>query len=129
MEKTEITQIVSQALRTYFADHRAEQQEIADKTGSSQPTISGVLSGRQAVSKKLATALNAAYGFDINFLLTGAGQLHPFTRIDHNEGSNIIAGSPGASINAEKANAALKAENERLRDEVAWLRGLLADKH
>lgn len=107
----------------YFASHGIKNRSIAERLGLTEQTVCNMLKGRDSLGKKRCLQLSEAYGFDLNFLLSGAGTLFPATQSIVNSGN--VTGN-GNSVNISQTNAALQAENERLRNEVEWLRQQLA---
>lgn len=117
----------SNAIRLYFVEKGVKNIEVAELLGTSTATVSNMLAGRFAISKDNAAKLSDAYGFDLNFLLTGKGTLFPPTQSVGN-GAIVNGGKVEGGINVTATNAALQAENERLRNEVEWLREQLTKK-
>ena len=115
----------SDELARYFAANGIKNRQIAEKLGLSDQVISNLLKGRDSLGKKRCVQLVDAYGFDLNFLITGEGSLFPSSQSVGN-GAIVNGGKVEGGINVTATNAALQAENERLRDEVEWLRGQLA---
>ena len=114
------------ALRMYFTEKNIKSIEVAEKIGVSKGTISNILNGKYAIGKDLASKLSEVYGFDLGYLLSGKGSLFPSQSVEN--GAIVNGGRVSGGINVTATNAALQAENERLRNEVEWLRGLL-EKH
>lgn len=113
----------SDALREFFEKNGILQKDVCEATGMGSGTLSNILSGRFQISKNAARKLNAVYGFSIPFLITGEGELVPpggvsIRRVDHVHNSGTINQGDGDV-------AALAAENERLRAENEWLRGMV----
>lgn len=117
----------SEEVRLWLAGNGIKNKDCAERLGTSIPNISNYLAGRRAFSKKLAAKMAEAYGFDIHFLITGEGSLFPPTQSVGN-GAIVNGGRVSGGINVTATNAALQAENERLRNEVEWLREQLAKK-
>lgn len=119
----------SEAVRLWLAGNGIKNKECAEKIGTSTPNISNYLAGRRAFSKRIADKFSEVYGFSIPFLLYGEGTLFPSqTIVDSSIVNNGNVHGNGSSININQANAALQAENERLRNEVEWLREQLSKK-
>lgn len=119
--------IQSTSLRLYFAQNNIKNIDIAEILNTSTGTVSNMLAGRFGISKENATKLSKHYGFNLDFLLTGDGTLLPSSSPQSvNIGAVVEGNKAGRDINVTATNAALQAENERLRDEVAWLREQLS---
>ena len=128
----------SDELSKYFTLHGIPQTEIAEKLGVTAPVVSNLLAGRGVIGKKRAYQLASAYGFNLYFLLTGEGELLPPQSCSATNSRNVIQSSPGSQIGTTTSEqelqmecsklraeaAALQAENERLKDEVSWLRSI-----
>lgn len=108
----------------YFAQNGIKNRQVADKLGISEQTVSNMLKGRDSLGGKRCLQLSEAYGFDLNFLLSGEGSLFPTQSIIN---SGNVTGN-GNNVSISQTNAALQAENERLRNEVEWLRDQLSKK-
>lgn len=118
----------SEAIRRYMAARGLRQTDVAEVMGVAKQTVCNILSGRYPLSKDNALKLSKAYGFDVAFLLTGEGSLLPSSTQSVGQGAILNGGTVQGGINIGAQNAALIAENERLRDEVAWLREQLQKK-
>lgn len=117
----------SDEMANYFASHGIRNRQIAEKLGLSDQIISNILKGRDSLGKKRCTQFADAYGFDLHFLLTGEGTLlSPSQKVEN--GAIVNGGRVEGGINVTATNAALQAENERLRNEVEWLRQQLSSK-
>lgn len=118
----------SDAIRDYIATHTIKQKDIAEALGVSESTLSSILAGRYNISKANASKLANLYGFSLRFLLTGEGEPFPASRVVSAPVSGIVTQGDNSPVNTDAVNASLRAENERLRNEVEWLRGQLAKK-
>lgn len=116
----------SDEMARYFAQNGIKNRQIAEKLGISEQTVSNMLKGRDSLGGKRCAQLAEAYGFDMQYLVTGKGSLFPSQSVEN--GAIVNGGRVSGGINVTATNAALQAENERLRNEVEWLRGLL-EKH
>lgn len=116
----------TEEMAKYFASHGIKNRQIAERLGLTDQTISNMLKGRDSLGKKRCAQLAEAYGFDLNFLITGEGSLFPTQSVGN--GAIVNGGKVEGGINVTATNAALQAENERLRNEVEWLREQLSKK-
>ena len=117
----------SESVRKFFRDNDINQREFADKYKLDKSTLSNCLNGRRGFPDNLAVALNKEFGMDVGFILTGEGFLFRASRETVTQVANNVTTNNQIVGDAATA-AALKAENERLRNEVEWLRELLAKK-
>lgn len=67
----------SDELRRYFSFHNIKTKEIADALGLQSPSVSNMLAGRDSLGAARCYRLHEVYGFDLEFLKTGRGQLVP----------------------------------------------------
>ena len=121
----------SEFVRHYFIVNEIKQNSVAEKLHISPTTLSNMLTGARAFSKNVAKALSKEYGFSIAYLLMGitpefASQQE--LRSINAPVSGIVTQGDNSPVNTDAVNASLRAENERLRNEVEWLRGQLAKK-
>ncbi len=65
---------IGRKIKEYFSEIGMSQSEAADKLGVQQAAVSNQLNGR-TFGKKSAAKWNAAFGFRINWLMTGEGQM------------------------------------------------------
>lgn len=117
----------SEEVRKYFIINHIKQVEVAEKINLDKTTLSNILAGRRKFNEEIATALADAYGFDVAYLLTGRGSLVP-SRPSRSAGdinNSTVTQGDNSPINIVADNAALEAENQRLREEVKWLRQML----
>ncbi len=107
----------SDELRKYFDQAGILQREIAERLELHEGTVSSILSGRYEISKKVARKMAEAYGFDLEFLLTGEGVLCPppgTVRISQSQ--RVSGGATG--IQSIGADQALAMENAQLREQL-----------
>lgn len=116
----------SDEMAKYFASNGIRNRQIAERLGLTDQIISNMLKGRDSLGKKRCAQLADAYGFDLNFLITGEGSLFPASSQTVGNGAIVNGGKVEGGINVTATNAALQAENERLRNEVEWLRQQLS---
>lgn len=110
----------SDAIREYFDKNGILQREIAEKLGVHEGTVSSILSGRFGISKKVAKKLADAYGFNIEFLLTGEGVLCPPPGTVRISQQQRVTGH-GTGIQA-MGDQALALENAQLREQLEQVR-------
>lgn len=67
--------MVTDELKAYFSEKGIKQVEIADKLGVKKSFISELLAGKRTLGHETAVKLNKVYGFDLNWLLTGEGEM------------------------------------------------------
>lgn len=67
--------MVTDELRAYFSEKGIKQVEVADKLGVKKSFISELLAGKRTLGHETAVKLNKVYGFDLNWLLTGEGEM------------------------------------------------------
>lgn len=115
----------SAELRRYCELHGIKNKFLEEKLNLSSGAVSSILSGRYGISKENAVALSELFGFSIPFLLSGEGELFPVSQ-SVGTGAIVNGGRVEGGINVTATNAALQAENERLRNEVEWLRQQLS---
>ncbi len=65
---------IGKKIKEYFSEIGMSQMEAADRLGVQQAAVSNQLNGR-AFGKNSAAKWNAAFGFRINWLLTGEGSM------------------------------------------------------
>ncbi len=65
---------IGRKIKEYFSEIGLSQTEAAEKLGIQQAAVSNQLNGR-TFGKNSAAKWNAAFGFRINWLLTGEGQM------------------------------------------------------
>ncbi len=65
---------IGKKIKEYFSEIGMSQAEAAEKLGVQQAAVSNQLNGR-AFGKNSASKWNAAFGFRINWLMTGEGQM------------------------------------------------------
>ncbi len=65
---------IGRKIKEYFSEIGMSQTEAAEKLGIQQAAVSNQLNGR-TFGKNSAAKWNAAFGFRINWLLTGEGQM------------------------------------------------------
>lgn len=124
----ETREMIAEELRRYFALNGTKNTYLMEVTGLSSGSISNVLKGKQGMSAEVSSKLAARFGFDLQFLLTGQGSLFP-PRIAQPRTINApvtgnVTQGDNSPINLAADIAALQAENERLRNEVEFLREL-----
>ena len=110
----------SDELRKYFDQAGILQREIAERLELHEGTVSSILSGRYEISKKVARKMAEAYGFDLEFLLTGEGVLCPppgTVRISQSQ--RVSGNSTGIQAVGDHA---LLAENAQLREQLEQCR-------
>lgn len=62
-------------LKSYFAEKRLTQQQIADIVGSSQPVVAGLLNGTRNFARKSANKWQDAFGLSAAWLMYGTGNM------------------------------------------------------
>ncbi len=67
--------MVTDELKAYFSEKGIKQVEIADKLGVKKSFVSELLAGKRTLGHETAVKLNKVYGFDLNWLLTGEGEM------------------------------------------------------
>ena len=120
----------SEYVRKYFLQREITQKEVADRIGMNTSSLNNMLTGGRPFSKNVAAKLAQNYGFSIAYLLLGIEpemSVTPTVDQSHNEGA-IVNGDNNGRISIDATYAALRAENARLKDEVAWLRSELAKR-
>lgn len=110
----------SDALREYFDKNGILQKDVCEILGVQSGTLSSILSGRFGISKKVAKKLADAYGFNIEFLLTGEGVLCPPPGTVRISQQQRVTGN-GTGIQAI-GDQALAAENAQLRQQLEQCR-------
>lgn len=114
-----------QALKDYFYRNNIRQVDIVERTGIDKATVSNFLAGRRPLGRENARRLADAFGLSLAFILTGEGDMFPAGRQEVGNGAIVNGGKVEGGINVTATNAALEAENQRLREEVKWLRSML----
>lgn len=124
----ETREMIAADLRRYFALNGIKNTYIMEITGLSSGSVSNILAGKYGMSAEVAGKLAARFGFDLQFLLTGQGSLFPQRmsqpRTINAPVTGIVNQGDNSTINLAADIAALQAENERLRNEVEFLREL-----
>ena len=85
---------VGSALNKYFEQKGYSQQQLADILGVHQTNISALFLGKRPFGKNVAKKWHDAFGFRINWLMTGEGPMFDTdTTITQNNvsGNNVIA--------------------------------------
>ena len=85
---------VGQALKKYFEQKGYSQQKIADYLGVHQTNISALFLGKRPFGKNAAKKWHNAFGFRVNWLMTGEGPMFENeANISQNNvhGNNVIA--------------------------------------
>lgn len=72
---SDLYSMVTDELRAYFSEKGIKQVEVADKLGVKKSFISELLAGKRTLGHETAVKLNKVYGFDLNWLLTGEGEM------------------------------------------------------
>jgi len=120
----------SENLKAYLNKKGIRNKDIAEILGVKAPTASNILSGRDTIGLPRCKKLGEALGFDpVIFYADGEiVEIQEGKRIiTHAENSTITQGD-NSPINIVADNAALEAENKRLRQEVEWLRSMLENR-
>lgn len=116
-----------QALKDYFYRNNIRQVDIVEKTGIDKATVSNFLAGRRPLGRENARRLADTFGLSLAFVLTGEGDIFPpqSSRSAGDISNSAVTQGDNSPINIVADNAALEAENQRLREEVKWLRQML----
>ncbi len=75
---------IGRKIKEYFSEIGMSQAEAAEKLGVQQAAVSNQLNGR-SFGKNSAAKWNAAFGFRINWLMTGEGQMFDPTNRGYDE--------------------------------------------
>jgi len=119
----------SDEMAKYFASKGIRNRQVGEILSMSDSAVSNMLKGRDSIGKKRCAQLSEAFGFNFHFLATGEGALFTSGGIQSvGNGAIVNGGKVEGGINVTATNAALQAENERLRNEVEWLREQLTKK-
>ncbi len=79
---------IGKKIKDYFSEIGMSQMEAADRLGVQQAAVSNQLNGR-TFGKNSAAKWNAAFGFRVNWLLTGEGPMFDQQFAGEHEGSNF----------------------------------------
>lgn len=114
---------IAEDLKKYLLAHERTQRDIAKKLGVSPSHISNYLRGDERISRRVADRIAEVFPeVSAAYLLTGEGSLTgSVSGIQQN-----VQGRGNTGIGQViQGDAALKAENDRLREENEWLRGMV----
>lgn len=125
MEKKDRIPHIARELTRHYTALGMSHTEIAEAIGISRPAVSNILNGKYAIGKNIAKRMHDVYGFDIAFLLTGEGSLFPASRSVNDARNSTITQGDNSPINITATASALQAENDALRRENEWLRGMV----
>lgn len=117
----------SDALAKFLFEKNITQADLAKKLGLSPGMLSSILSGRYGISKKVAYKLHQLYGMNTIFLIEGEGDIFAPESVRKMGDiiNSTIKAEGDSQINIMTDAAALRAENERLKDEIKFLRSLV----
>lgn len=90
---------IGEVLKAYFKEQGISQEDLSRKLNVSQSYISSLFSGKTKFGKKQAQKWSEIFGFSVDFLLTGNGELSPKVNQYNENGDNI----QGASVTIHKA--------------------------
>lgn len=106
----------SDAIRAYFDAKGVKNKYISEKLGLTPAVVCNMLAGRDKIGYKRAVQLSDAFGFSVQFLLTGEGELFPTSQTVGN-GAIVNGGRVSGGINVTADLAAKEAEIAQLRRE------------
>jgi len=108
-------------IRKFMVQEGLTQNELADKLGISRSTMSNILAGRYTLSMKVAKKLSDLYGFNLEYLLTGEGELERNLRkVGNVSGGAVTQGDDSPIINQNDELV------RHLQEEVKFLRETIA---
>lgn len=115
--------MIHEELKRYFSNNGISQVEIAEKLGLSAASVSNMLNGRDKIGNKRAAQLNRAYGFNIQYLITGEGSLllpDSYRKVGQANGSTFTLGD-NSPISLDK-EAMYQEKIATLQDQVDTLK-------
>jgi plasmid maintenance system antidote protein VapI len=102
---------ISERLRNVMNSVQKNQKEFAELIGTTQATLSRQLNGAHKIDKQVALSIQAVFGIDSNWLLTGEGDMFLSDKKSNitNYGShsilgNNVVGSHSININTGNIN-------------------------
>ena len=113
---------IGEQIRAYFENKSLQQQDIADRIGISQSAVSAYYRGKP-FGKNAAKKWSDAFGFRVNWLLTGEGEMlvsnQPKVSAEEQPGSSgsLIEYLERKIKELERENADLLQENAVLKYE------------
>ena len=66
---------IQERLAYIMQEKKLSQTKLAEKAGVSQVAMSNVMTGRNGISKKTADTLSLALGINVQWLMTGEGEI------------------------------------------------------
>lgn len=122
--------MVTDELKAYFSEHNIKQVDIAEKLGVQKSFVSELLAGKRTLGHETAVKLSKAYGFDINWLLTGEGSMLKTRLYESDEQEKVLTSEWYKGLldeynNVKEENKQLREENETLKNKEAELLGML----
>ena len=80
---------IGEILRAYFKEKGVSQEDLSNQLGVSQSYISALFSNKTKFGKRQAQKWSDIFGFSVDFLLTGNGELIPTVNQYNENGDNI----------------------------------------
>lgn len=117
-ENTIVMSYQTEELRKYFAVNGIKNAQICEATGIHPSSLSNLLSGKRGLPKKYAIKFAEVYGFNLQFLLNGEGELLPKSPAFKSTADGSSFGKERAEEVVEVSRGLLDAvwaENARLR--------------
>lgn len=115
---------IGEQIRAYFENKSLQQQDIADRIGISQSAVSAYYRGKP-FGKNAAKKWSDAFGFRVNWLLTGEGDMLKSDVSQSAKGDNTIQVSGNnvdmRNINQSKGNTDDAKRVKELEERVAEL--------
>lgn len=101
---------INNDLKEYFKKAGIKQQAVADAIGVKKSFISELLSEKRNVGYETAVKLSKAYGFNLEWLLTGEGTMLRDVSVVDGKGNQVAQNVSGGKVEQTQVNGGVGEE-------------------